>query len=67
MTIQTIADQDVSDAYLYLLGRLLILRQQQLDFQEGFTRTANLAMRRAGDERDGLDSEGGGASFRSRD
>ena len=36
MTIQTIADQDVSDAYLYLLSRLLVLRQQQLDFQEGF-------------------------------
>jgi hypothetical protein len=30
------SDQQVSDAYLYLLGRLLILRQQQLDFQEGF-------------------------------
>lgn len=29
-------DQSVSDAYLYLLARLLILRQQQLDFQEGF-------------------------------
>lgn len=29
-------DQAVSDAYLYLLGRLLILRQQQLDFREGF-------------------------------
>ncbi|TDF83984.1 DUF1214 domain-containing protein [Pseudomonas sp. H9] len=32
---QGFADQDVSDAYLYLLGRLLVLRQQQLDFQEG--------------------------------
>lgn len=30
-------DQDVSDAYIYLLGRLLVLRQQQLDFQEGMT------------------------------
>jgi hypothetical protein len=29
-------DQEISDAYIYLLGRLLILRQQQLDFQEGF-------------------------------
>jgi hypothetical protein len=28
--------QDISDAYIYLLGRLLVLRQQQLDFQEGF-------------------------------
>jgi hypothetical protein len=31
-----IADQDISDAYIYLLGRLLITRQQQLDFKEGF-------------------------------
>ena len=29
-------DQDISDAYIYLLGRLLVTRQQQLDFQEGF-------------------------------
>ncbi len=32
----TIGDQDISDAYLYLMGRLLILRQQQADFAEGF-------------------------------
>lgn len=31
-----IADQDISDAYIYLLGRLLVMRQQQIDFQEGF-------------------------------
>ncbi len=31
-----VGDQDVSDAYIYLLGRLLVLRQQQLDFKEGF-------------------------------
>ncbi|HEY5780406.1 MAG TPA: DUF1254 domain-containing protein, partial [Lysobacter sp.] len=32
-----ISDQDISDAYLYLLARLLVLRQEQLDFQkEGF-------------------------------
>ena len=30
------SDQDVSDAYIYLLGRLMVTRQQQLDFQEGF-------------------------------
>lgn len=36
MSNQRIADQDVSDSYLYLLSRLLVLRQQQLDFQEGF-------------------------------
>jgi hypothetical protein len=29
-------DQDISDAYIYLLGRLLITNQQQRDFQEGF-------------------------------
>jgi len=30
-------DQDISDAYLYLLGRLLVLRQEHLDFRdEGF-------------------------------
>jgi hypothetical protein len=33
---QQISDQDVSDAYIYLLGRLHVTRQQQLDFQEGF-------------------------------
>jgi hypothetical protein len=32
----TIAEQDISDSYTYLLGRLLVTRQQQLDFQEGF-------------------------------
>ena len=31
-----LGDQDVSDAYIYLLSRLLVLRQQQLDLQEGF-------------------------------
>lgn len=30
------SDQDVSDAWIYLFNRLLVLRQQQLDFQEGF-------------------------------
>jgi len=29
-------DQDVADAWVYLFARLLVLRQQQLDFQEGF-------------------------------
>jgi len=27
-----LSDQDISDAYLYLLGRLLVLRQEHLDF-----------------------------------
>lgn len=35
-TAPAIPEQDISDAYLYLLGRLLVLRQQQLDFKEGF-------------------------------
>ena len=30
------SDQDISDAWIYLYTRLLVLRQQQLDFQEGF-------------------------------
>ena len=29
------SDQDISDAYIYLLGRLMVTRQQQLDFREG--------------------------------
>jgi hypothetical protein len=29
-------DQEISDSYIYLLGRLLVLRQQQADFEEGF-------------------------------
>lgn len=37
MRVATISDQDIGDAYLYLLSRLLVLRQEQLDFQkEGF-------------------------------
>jgi hypothetical protein len=36
-TVGEISDQDISDAYIYLLGRLLITRQQQVDFdEEGF-------------------------------
>ncbi|WP_158931053.1 DUF1214 domain-containing protein [Acidisphaera sp. S103] len=31
-----ISDRDVADAWMYLLTRLLVLRQQQLDFKEGF-------------------------------
>lgn len=30
-------DQQVRNAYIYLLGRLLVMRQQQLDFQQGMT------------------------------
>lgn len=36
-TVLVTSDQDISDAYIYLLGRLLITRQQQVDFDnEGF-------------------------------
>jgi len=31
-TLSSLTDQDISDAYIYLLGRLLITRQQQVDF-----------------------------------
>ncbi|UBM09476.1 DUF1214 domain-containing protein [Cupriavidus metallidurans] len=31
-----ISDTEISEAYIYLLGRLMVTRQQQLDFQEGF-------------------------------
>lgn len=31
------SDQEISDGYIYLLGRLMVTRQQQLDFQNGFT------------------------------
>src|SRR5215213_8951137 len=33
---QPASDQEISDAYIYLLGRLLVTRQQQLDFKDGF-------------------------------
>jgi hypothetical protein len=32
----SVSDQEISDAYNYLLGRLLVTRQQQLDFKDGF-------------------------------
>lgn len=35
-TTRPYSDQDVSDAYIYLLGRMLVLRQEQTDFKEGF-------------------------------
>lgn len=36
-TAAALTDQQISDAYLYLLGRLLVLRQERLDFEkEGF-------------------------------
>ncbi|MFY9688152.1 MAG: DUF1214 domain-containing protein [Pseudolabrys sp.] len=31
-----LADRDIVEAYEYLLGRLLVLRQENLDFKEGF-------------------------------
>lgn len=33
---RTLSDKEISDAYIYLLGRLVVTRQQQLDFDEGF-------------------------------
>lgn len=32
----TISAEDIVESYAYLFGRDLILRQQQLDFEEGF-------------------------------
>ena len=37
---RAISEQEISDAYIYLLGRLLVTRQQQLDFQEGLSGTS---------------------------
>src|SRR5262245_63870833 len=31
-----LADRDIDEAYEYMLGRLLVLRQENLDFKEGF-------------------------------
>ncbi|MDM0015326.1 DUF1214 domain-containing protein [Variovorax sp. J22P168] len=31
-----LSDQEISDAYIYLLSRLLVLQQQQKDFKDGF-------------------------------
>lgn len=47
-TTDAVTDQQISDAYIYLLSRLLILRQQQLDFQEGF-KWNTLVHRKPGD------------------
>jgi hypothetical protein len=44
----TISDQEISDSYIYLLGRLLILRQQQADMAEGF-KWNTLVHRKPGD------------------
>ena len=41
-------EQEISDAYIYLLGRLLVLRQQQADFQEGM-KWNTLVHRKPGD------------------
>src|SRR3954468_17745417 len=34
--VSALSDQGISDGYIYLLGRLTVTRQQQLDFQEEF-------------------------------
>src|SRR6476620_4059021 len=33
---RAIADRDIVEAYEYMLGRWLVLRQENLDFKEGF-------------------------------
>jgi hypothetical protein len=33
--VPMIRGQEISDSYIYLLGRLMVTRQQQLDFEEG--------------------------------
>ena len=35
-SVAAATDQEISDSYLYLMGRLLVLRQQQVDFQNAF-------------------------------
>lgn len=35
-TATTVSDKDIIEAYAYLFGRDLVLRQQRLDFDEGF-------------------------------
>src|ERR1043165_4879522 len=30
-----VTDEDIKNAYIYLLGRLVLLRQQRLDFEKG--------------------------------
>ncbi len=35
-TAPQLGDEEMIQTYIYLLGRLLITRQQQLDFKEGF-------------------------------
>ena len=42
------SEQEISDSYIYLLSRLLVLRQQQLDFKEGF-KWNQLVHRKPGD------------------
>lgn len=41
-------DQEISDSYIYLLGRLLVLNQQQADFAQGF-KWNQLVHRKVGD------------------
>jgi hypothetical protein len=35
-----LSDQDICAAYLYLMGRLLVLRQEHLDFRTGGFKSA---------------------------
>ncbi len=46
--MQPMMEQDISDAYIYLLGRLLITRQQQVDFDQEELRWNTLLHRKPG-------------------
>ena len=46
--MQPMMEQDISDAYIYLLGRLLITRQQQVDFDQEGLRWNTLLHRKPG-------------------
>lgn len=45
---KALSDQQISDAYSYLLGRLLVLRQQRLDFEKGGFKWNTLINRKPG-------------------
>lgn len=47
-TTPPLSDQDISDSYIYLLGRLLVLNQEQADFAQGF-QWNQLVHRKVGD------------------
>ncbi|MNO10261.1 hypothetical protein D3C81_2340150 [compost metagenome] len=44
-----VSDADIGDAYIYLLGRLLILRQQRVDFEQDAFQWNQLFHRKRGE------------------